>query len=69
MPSAPIPSNESERLAALQAYDILDTLPEKSFDDLTRIASHICQTPIVLVSLAPVLLVSRALGGTGSKGG
>jgi signal transduction histidine kinase/ActR/RegA family two-component response regulator len=51
MPSAPIPSNEAERLAALQAYDILDTLPEKSFDDLTRIAAHICQTPIVLVSL------------------
>ena len=51
MPSAPIPSNEAERLAALQAYDILDTLPEKAFDDLTRIAAHICQTPIVLVSL------------------
>jgi len=51
MPSAPIPSTEAERLAALQAYDILDTLPEKAFDDLTRIAAHICQTPIVLVSL------------------
>jgi len=51
MPSVPIPSNEAERLAALQAYDILDTLPEKSFDDLTRLAAHICQTPVVLVSL------------------
>ena len=51
MPSAPIPSNEAERLAALHAYDILDTSPEKAFDDLTRIAAHICQTPIVLVSL------------------
>ena len=51
MPSAPIPSNELERLAALRAYDILDTLPEKAFDDLTRIAGQICQTPVVLVSL------------------
>lgn len=51
MPTAPIPSNEAERLAALRAYDILDTLPEKAFDDLTRIAGHICQTPVVLVSL------------------
>jgi signal transduction histidine kinase/ActR/RegA family two-component response regulator len=51
MPPAPIPSDELERLAALHAYDILDTLPEKAFDDLTRIAAHICQTPVVLVSL------------------
>ena len=51
MPTAHIPSNEAERLAALRAYDILDTLPEKAFDDLTRIAGHICQTPVVLVSL------------------
>ena len=51
MPSAPIPSNELERLAALRAYDILDSPPEKAFEDLTRIAGHLCQTPVVLVSL------------------
>jgi len=35
----------------LDEYRLLDTLPEKEFDDITRIASQICQTPISLISL------------------
>lgn len=46
-----LPSNENERLNALLNYKILDTLPEKDFDDITAIASEICQTPISLISL------------------
>lgn len=46
-----IPFNENERLAALAEYHILDTLPEAEFDDITKIASQICQTPISLISL------------------
>ncbi|RZA04440.1 MAG: GAF domain-containing protein, partial [Proteobacteria bacterium] len=45
------PLDEKERLRALLAYEVLDTLPEQSLDDLTRIASHICQTPMALISL------------------
>jgi PAS domain S-box-containing protein len=48
---APLPADESERLAALRAYEILDTDCERDFDDLTRLASEICNTPIALVSL------------------
>jgi len=51
MKAAPKPANEEDRLRALRAYQVLDTLPEQSFEDLTRIASYICQTPIALISL------------------
>ena len=47
----PFPPNENKRLEALHRYQILDTLPEKTFDRLTELASLICQAPISLVSL------------------
>lgn len=46
-----IPDNEQERQAALESLNILDTIPEQSFDYLTLIASQIYQTPIALISL------------------
>src|SRR6185436_15909067 len=49
--STPIPPNETLRLAALHRYDILDTLPEPVFDDLTRLASHLCAAPIAVITL------------------
>ena len=44
-------TDESARLAALRRYRILDTEPEQRFDDLTMLASHICDTPISLITL------------------
>ena len=44
-------AGEAARLAALRAYQILDTPPERSFDDLTLLASHICGTPMALITL------------------
>nr|WP_268890154.1 PAS domain S-box protein [Gloeocapsopsis dulcis] len=35
----------------MREYEILDTDPEQAFDDLTRLASQICETPIAVVSL------------------
>ncbi|MET0906568.1 MAG: GAF domain-containing sensor histidine kinase [Tardiphaga sp.] len=43
--------NETERLKALKSYGILDTAIEPSFDDITKIASYVCQTPISIISL------------------
>lgn len=51
MARASIPEDENQRLAALLQYQILDTEAEQAFDDLTRLASYICGTPIALISL------------------
>ena len=51
MSALPFPPNEARRLEALAAYRILDTAPERLFDDITMVASQICDTPIALVSL------------------
>lgn len=51
MQPPPVPEDEDERLAALHAYEILDSLPERAFDDLVRLASHLLNTPIALISL------------------
>lgn len=46
-----IPDNEIDRVQALRGYSILDTLPEQDFEDITKIASEVCQTPISLITL------------------
>jgi diguanylate cyclase (GGDEF)-like protein/PAS domain S-box-containing protein len=42
--------NVNQRLAAIRQYAILDTPPETRFDDITFIASVICDTPINLIT-------------------
>jgi signal transduction histidine kinase len=44
-------TNEQDRLDKLKYYDILDSGREQNFDELARLASAICGTPIGLISL------------------
>ena len=46
-----LPDNEVTRLKALRRYDVLDTPPEKAYDDLTLLAAQICQVPIAVITL------------------
>jgi transcriptional regulator with GAF, ATPase, and Fis domain len=41
--------DESTRLDAIRRYEILDTPPEASFDDLASLAAHLCDAPIALI--------------------
>ena len=50
MSAAPRPVHEAERLASLRQYDILDTLPEIAFDELTRLTAQFCAVPIAVIS-------------------
>ena len=42
---------EEKRLKALAEYRILGTQPEECYDDMTKIASSICNVPISLMTL------------------
>lgn len=42
---------ETDRLAALDSYQILDTVAEADFDDLAKLAAQICGMPMALISL------------------
>ena len=46
-----IPHNEAIRIKALKSFSILDTFSEKEFDEITLLASIICETPMSLISL------------------
>jgi len=51
MQSGPQPHNEAERLAELDELQLLDTLPEAVYDDIARLASVICATPMATITL------------------
>ena len=45
------PGNEAARLEVLHQFEVLDTDPEQTFDDIARLAAYICHTPIAIITL------------------
>ncbi len=43
--------DNSSRLKNLESYELLDTLPESVYDEITKLAAAICNTPIALITL------------------
>src|SRR3954471_20545121 len=43
--------NEKHRLKVLWQYDLLDSVPEEVFDDLTELAARICEAPVAMITL------------------
>ena len=48
---SPTKFDEGERLAVLDSYGILDTPPEKAFDDVVKLVSELLDVPIAAVNL------------------
>lgn len=46
-----LPINESDRLDAVLQYQLLDTLPETDYDNITKLVASICDVPISLITL------------------
>lgn len=51
MESPASPPNENQRQAAVEKYQLLDTMSENQYDDITSLMSHICDAPISLITL------------------
>ncbi len=45
------PDNEKERIAELKKYNLLDTLSENDFDNITSLIAVICEVPVSLITL------------------
>lgn len=51
MITPPIPVNERDRLKALMECQILDTLQQSEFDNITSTAAEVCDAPVALICL------------------
>ncbi|MEP7319093.1 MAG: PAS domain S-box protein [Panacibacter sp.] len=51
MKISPISKNETDRIAALHLFKILDTDEEQDFNDIVHLASQLCETPFSLITL------------------
>jgi hypothetical protein len=42
--------NDADRVAALRSYNILDSVPEPAYEEITKLASQVCE-PVATIGL------------------
>jgi adenylate cyclase len=47
----PTPANEIDRIAAVESYQVTDTPPELSYDDIAELAAGICKCPVGMINI------------------
>lgn len=51
MQTPKLPSNEVQRLSILSEYQLLDTLPEEDYNNITNLVAAICGAPVSLITM------------------
>ncbi|MGE3858292.1 MAG: GAF domain-containing protein, partial [Dehalococcoidia bacterium] len=51
---AMLPADEDARIRDLRSFEVLDTPAERTYDEIVRLASQICGTPIAVMTLVDV---------------
>lgn len=51
LPNRLLPAQEQARLQALARYRVLDTVAERAYDDIVKIAAAVAQTPVAIIGL------------------
>ncbi|WP_269385881.1 diguanylate cyclase [Hoeflea alexandrii] len=51
MPTYPLPEHETERMAKLREFAVLDSIPQDVYDRVTRLAARLLDAPIAVASL------------------
>jgi hypothetical protein len=41
--------NDADRVAALRSYNILDSVPEPAYEEITKLASQVCECPVATI--------------------
>jgi adenylate cyclase len=47
----PVPENEVDRIAVVDSYQVANTPPEVSYDDIAELAAELCQCPVGMINI------------------
>ena len=48
--TTPASDEEAERVAVLRGYGILESAPERAYDEIAELAAHVCNCPAAVIN-------------------